>query len=229
MINFTFETFVEDATNKEALQKCKALFDSTHKPTALWIYGPSGCGKTHLLKAVYNSWISSKNPKVNGVYTNAEDLNTLFYKTFKGEGDEFEKLQESSFLIVDNLEHLKGMTINQMAFADLLHDISVKGKPVIVASECKPNDLQDFKLFFNHELDIVEVKKPGVKLKRTILNSFLEKNKLPISEECKALIIKKSKNIPYLQGMLNYAKCFCSLPGFKVDEAWVKGYNCRKK
>ena len=54
-MNKTFETFMEDSSNRFALAACKSILNNGETFNSLTIYGPSGLGKTHLLMAIKRS------------------------------------------------------------------------------------------------------------------------------------------------------------------------------
>ena len=72
---YTFDTFIEGASNSFALAGCKSIVKHiTHKPkeyNPLFIYGPSGMGKTHLITAIANA-IREEHPEFNIVYVTSE-------------------------------------------------------------------------------------------------------------------------------------------------------------
>lgn len=112
----TFETFIEDKSNRFALAACQAISEYPSKYyNPLWIYGASACGKSHLLNAIFHK-LELEQVRVI-LYLTAEALVETMISNFRGRDEAWEMIENADVLIVDNMEYLKGKNTTQEEIA----------------------------------------------------------------------------------------------------------------
>ena len=139
-ITSTFETFIEDESNRFALAACRAILEHPSEYyNPLWLYGPSACGKSHLLHAIFHK-LEFEQVRVV-LYLTAEVLVEAMISNFKAKDEIGEMIENSDVLIVDNVEYLKGKNATQEEIAMSSLSKLDKKQQVIFASNCPPKDV----------------------------------------------------------------------------------------
>ena len=225
-IRYKFEYLEVGSSNEAAISKCKEICKSPLSHSGLWMFGPSGCGKTHLLKATYNI-LNYQQPRMNGLYISAKELAELLYDFLGGGTNLWLHIKTYDYLLIDNMEDLRGRPKTQKAIAELIAEMIVDEKLVLVASSCTPGKLRDLKnclRMHSCNLPIVEIQSPDYELKKSIVEKYLSENPFDISSDACELLISKSSHIPRLKGVLSSAKFLHETQGVHIEEKWVEEY-----
>jgi chromosomal replication initiator protein len=139
---YTFQSFVEGASNRVALAASRAVAESNSRFNPLFLHATVGLGKTHLLQAIAAEALK-QNPKSRVVYLTAEyfmwrfatairDNNALTLK---------EQLRDIDLLIIDDMQFLQGKSI-QHEFCHLINMLLDSAKQVVVAADRPPSELE---------------------------------------------------------------------------------------
>ena len=138
---FTFDTFVEGASNRVALAAAKTIAEAgagAVRFNPLFIHAGVGLGKTHLLQAIANAAIDSpRNPRV--VYLTAEYFMWRFATAIR-DNDALtlkDTLRNIDLLVIDDMQFLQGKMI-QHEFCHLLNMLLDSAKQVVVAADRAP-------------------------------------------------------------------------------------------
>lgn len=225
-IRYKFEYLEVGSSNETAISKCKEICKSSRTHSGLWLFGPSGCGKTHLLKATYNV-INYQQPRMNGLYISAKELAELLYDFLGGGTNLWLHIKTYDYLLIDNMEDLRGRPKTQKAIAELIVEMIANEKLVLVASLCTPGKLRDLKSCLRTHscnFSIVEIQSPDYELKKSIVEKYLSENPFDISSDACELLISKSTHIPRLKGVLSSAKFLNETQGVHIEEKWVEQY-----
>jgi len=144
--NWTFDQFVEDASNRVALAAAKEMAaDSGSTRKSLYIYGDTGIGKTHLMQAAGNHiQTGSRNTKV--LFTTAEQFAWAHHEMRMGDGIANFRNQFCGLdlLMIEAVHFLSGKRREQK---ELLHLIcSPKGcfRRLMICACCPPRNLPSF-------------------------------------------------------------------------------------
>ena len=145
---FTFETFVEGDSNRDAYQ---AALMAAKAPAGLYnplfIYGGSGLGKTHLLSAVGNAY-KSRFPGKEVLYVTANDFFDEYVKFVGGErrGDELRGFfrDHVDMLLVDDVQFLKGRKNTEETFFSIFNMLISLGRQVVLTSDTHPSKMEGF-------------------------------------------------------------------------------------
>ena len=142
---FTFDTFVEGASNRVALAAAKTIAEAgagAVRFNPLFIHAGVGLGKTHLLQAIANAAIDSpRNPRV--VYLTAEYFMWRFATAIR-DNDALtlkDTLRNIDLLVIDDMQFLQGKMI-QHEFCHLLNMLLDSAKQVVVAADRAPWELE---------------------------------------------------------------------------------------
>jgi len=225
-IRYKFEYLEVGSSNKTAITKCKEICKSPHSHSGLWMFGPSGCGKTHLLKAVYNV-LNYQETQRSGLYISAKELAELLYDFLGGGTNLWLQIKTYDYLLIDNMEDLRGRPRTQKVIAELVAEMIANKKLVLVASLCSPGKLRDLNSSLKtHRCDIpiVEIQSPDYELKKNIVEKYLSENPFDISLEACELLISKSTHIPRLKGILSSAKYLNETQNVLIEEKWIEQY-----
>jgi chromosomal replication initiator protein len=142
---FTFDTFVEGASNRVALAAAKTIAEAgagAVRFNPLFIHSNVGLGKTHLLQAIANAAVGSpRMPRV--VYLTAEYFMWRFATAIR-DNDALtlkDSLRHIDLLIIDDMQFLQGKMI-QNEFCHLLNMLLDSAKQVVVAADRAPWELE---------------------------------------------------------------------------------------
>ena len=142
---FTFDTFIEGASNRVALAAAKTIAEAgagAVRFNPLFIHSGVGLGKTHLLQAIANAAVgSTRNPRV--VYLTAEYFMWRFATAIR-DNDALtlkDSLRNIDLLIIDDMQFLQGKMI-QNEFCHLLNMLLDSAKQVVVAADRAPWELE---------------------------------------------------------------------------------------
>lgn len=196
---YTFENFVSGRSNQFAYSVCMAAsqsFDSAHNP--IYIYGNIGLGKTHLMQATGNQ-IRMNNPKFKVICTTSD----LFVKEFvmalrKNEADKFkDKYISADVLLFDDVQFMpKGdATLNE--FFSIFSYLYANNKQIILTSNSMPENIQNIDSRLSSRFRggiMVEISKPSIDEKIAIINKYINRIDLNMSDEIIRFI---AENIKY--------------------------------
>lgn len=142
---FTFDVFVEGASNRVALAAAKTIAEAgagAVRFNPLFIHSSVGLGKTHLLQAIANAAVHSpRAPRV--VYLTAEYFMWRFATAIR-DNDALtlkDSLRNIDLLIIDDMQFLQGKMI-QNEFCHLLNMLLDSAKQVVVAADRAPWELE---------------------------------------------------------------------------------------
>ncbi|MFC4626418.1 chromosomal replication initiator protein DnaA [Daeguia caeni] len=198
---YTFETFVDGASNRVALAAARTIAEagsSAVRFNPLFIHASVGLGKTHLLQAIAAAALQRQDkPRV--VYLTAEyfmwrfatairDNNALSFK---------EQLRDIDLLVIDDMQFLQGKSI-QHEFCHLLNTLLDSAKQVVVAADRPPSELESLDVRVRSRLQggvALEVGAPDYEMRLEMLRRRLaaaqaEDSSLEIGEEILAHVAR---------------------------------------
>ena len=142
---YTFDSFVEGASNRVALAAAKTIAEAgtgAVRFNPLFIHSHVGLGKTHLLQAIAAAASRhQRNPRV--VYLTAEYFMWRFATAIR-DNDALsfkESLRNIDLLIIDDMQFLQGKSI-QHEFCHLLNMLLDSARQVVVAADRAPWELE---------------------------------------------------------------------------------------
>ena len=142
---YTFESFIEGASNRVAFAAARAVAEHASNAVRfnpLFLHASVGLGKTHLLQAIAAESLKRR-AQSRVVYLTAEyfmwrfatairDNNALTLK---------EQLRDIDLLIIDDMQFLQGKSI-QHEFCHLINMLLDSAKQVVVAADRPPSELE---------------------------------------------------------------------------------------
>ncbi|MFA7413076.1 MAG: chromosomal replication initiator protein DnaA [Rhizobium sp.] len=177
---YTFDAFVEGASNRVALAAAKTIAEAgagAVRFNPLFIHSSVGLGKTHLLQAVANAAINSpRAPRV--VYLTAEYFMWRFATAIR-DNDALtlkDSLRNIDLLIIDDMQFLQGKMI-QHEFCHLLNMLLDSAKQVVVAADRAPWELESLDPRVRSRLQggvAIEMEAPDYEMRLQMLTSRLE-------------------------------------------------------
>jgi chromosomal replication initiator protein len=146
---YTFDGFVEGASNRVALAAAKSVAEYEQGPVRfnpLYVYAAVGLGKTHLLQAVANAALARR-PRARVVYLTAEYFMWRFAKAIKDNHALVfkEQLRDIDLLVIDDMQFLQGNQI-QHEFCHLINTLLDSAKQVVVAADRPVGELDSLEL-----------------------------------------------------------------------------------
>ena len=222
----TFETFIEDESNRFALAACRAISEyPSEYYNPLWLYGPSACGKSHLLHAIFHK-LELEQVRIV-LYLTAEALVETKISNFKAKNEAWAMIENADVLIIDNTEYLKGKDATQEEIALLSLRKQTNKQQVIFASNCPPIELPTLNRLLREQAEMglfADIQLPRIALKRKYVERFIKNEPFQMTEEATELLISKLKTVPQLNGALQTAR-FNSLKNkLKIDVKWVQNH-----
>lgn len=142
---YTFESFVEGASNRVAFAAARSVAESSSSAlrfNPLFIHASVGLGKTHLLQAIAAETIVRK-PQARVVYLTAEYFMWRFATAIR---DNYalhlkEQFRDIDLLIIDDMQFLQGKSI-QHEFCHLINMLLDSARQVVVAADRPPAELE---------------------------------------------------------------------------------------
>ena len=176
---YTFDTFVEGASNRVALAAAKTIAEAgagAVRFNPLFIHSGVGLGKTHLLQAIANAAVGSpRMPRV--VYLTAEYFMWRFATAIR-DNDALtlkDSLRHIDLLIIDDMQFLQGKMI-QNEFCHLLNMLLDSAKQVVVAADRAPWELESLDPRVRSRLQggvAIEVETPDYDMRMEMLKGRL--------------------------------------------------------
>ena len=145
-MDYTFENFRVETGNKHAFAAAQAVSQRRRDFEILYVYGPSGSGKTHLLHAIGKEALEKYG--YSGLYFGAG----AFAREFLGDNPEEalsrfqQKCDVPDILLLDDLQYFVGRESAFRGLLTILEHLSNKGSHVVLASDCKAQEINDLSL-----------------------------------------------------------------------------------
>ncbi len=215
--SFTFESFVEGASNQYAHATCKAIIDKDklgklYNP--IFIYGPTGLGKTHLLQAVGNACLQM-GKKV--IYATSENFINDFTSNLKnGSLEKFqEKYRNCDALLIDDVQFLGKTDKIQEEFFFIFNEVKNKFGQIIMTSDNPPNMLKGIterlKSRFANGI-IADITPPELDTKIAIIRKKCEFNEVHLNTEViNYIATSMGDNIREIEGMITNLNAYSRL------------------
>ncbi|MCR5820658.1 MAG: chromosomal replication initiator protein DnaA [Bacteroidaceae bacterium] len=207
--SYTFDSFVEGATNKLTVSVARAIAKNPERVTfnPLFVYGPSGVGKTHIISAVGNE-INRAFPNKRVLYVSAHLFQVQYTDSVRRNtiNDFIHFYQTIQVLIIDDVQEFTTKA-TQLAFFHIFNHLHQNGCQIILASDRPPVALEGFeeRLLTRFKWGLIaEMERPDVALRRDILLSKIRRDGLQIPQEVVDYIAENvESSVRDLEGILN--------------------------
>lgn len=237
---YSFENFVVGAGNELAYAACQAI---AQKPGAkynpLFIYGGVGIGKTHLIQAVGNAILSSKQ-EARIIYASTEQFVQEFVDAlrFKKNTSDFAGFYRSAdVLIVDDVQFLAGKEKIQEEFFHTFNALYQANKQIIMSSDKPPKDIPTLEERLRSRFAwgmTIDMQNPDFETRCAILHTKAGSQNFEVSHEVvEFLAARVQSNIRELEGALNQVIAFCEMrsvePSLQVVSTMFEAGRARPK
>jgi chromosomal replication initiator protein len=222
--NYTFDHFIVGPNNQLAHAGALAVsrdIDSTiYNP--LFIYGGVGLGKTHLIQAIAHH-LRQKDQKRTFSYLSTELLVETFIKgVIQNDYTKFRRLfQGIDYLLLDDIQFLKGKVETQEAFFHRFNELHQHGKQIVLTSDRPPHELQDLpeRLISRFQWGLVaDIKPPEYETRLAILQLLVKDEELEVSHDVLDYIASSiRKNVRQLSGVIHRLAAMSRLTKCKID------------
>ena len=206
--SYTFENFIEGASNRFAKAACLAVAKDPAKDyNPLFIHGHSGLGKTHLLCAIIH-YIKRHRPDLKIVYKRSEDfINELVYSLSVNATAAFkERYRSADVLLIDDIQFIAGKESMQEEFFHTFSTLYESGKQIILTSDRPPNEIKPLEDRLRTRFEgglIADIQPPSQELRAAIIRSKSEAMGLVIPSDLIDYIAERlHDNIRQLEGVL---------------------------
>jgi len=212
--NYTFETFIEGASNRFAFASAVSVSRSPGKSNPFFIYSAPGLGKTHLLHGIANEMLKT-NPSARIIYTASETFVNEYIETLQNKTPEAfrKKYRRLDCLLLDDIQFLIGKDRSEEEFFNTFNSLFESKKQIVVTSDRPPKELALSQRLVSRFLSglAVDIKIPDVETRIAILRQKKELHNFVIPDEVITFIAEKvKKNIRELEGCLITVGNYCS-------------------
>ncbi len=222
-VEYTFQTFVNGPSNQFAHASCLAVADApgqTYNP--LFLYGGTGLGKTHLLHAVGNKVLKTRNNAVITYITSERFMNELIYcLRFNKMWDFRRKYRNCDVLLVDDIQFISGKERTQEEFFHTFNALYEAKKQIVVTSDIFPQDIPDIEDRLRNRFQwglIADIQPPDIEHRVAILMNKAEKQGNILHPAVAEYIATHAKgNIRVLEGALRRVIAFAALQGRTIN------------
>ena len=221
--DYTFENFVEGASNKFARAACYAVAKEPNTYNPLFIYGHSGLGKTHLLYAVIN-YMKKNHPGLKIIYKKCETfLDELIKAIRNGSTAPFkEKYRSADVLLIDDIQFLAGKEQTQEEFFHTFSALYESDKQIILTSDRPPREIKPLEDRLRTRFEgglLADVQPPSFELRIAIIKKKADAMGLSISNELVEYMAERLKNnIRQIEGVLKRIYALYSLTSAEVTK-----------
>lgn len=225
--DYTFDTFIEGASNKFARAACYAVAREPTTYNPLFIYGHSGLGKTHLLYAVVN-YIRKNHPKLKICYKNSEDfINEMIAALGNGTIAAFkEKYRSVDVLLIDDIQFIAGKEAMQEEFFHTFTTLYNDNKQIILTSDRPPKDIKPLEDRLRTRFEgglLADVQPPSYELRVAIIQKKCATYGLDLSQELIDYMADRLKsNIRQIEGVLKKLSAYNSLKNTVINKEVVE-------
>ena len=222
--DYTFDSFIEGASNKFAKAVCFAVANSPATDfNPLFIHGNSGLGKTHLLCAIINH-MKIKFPHLKIVYRKCEEfMNELISAISNYTTNEFkEKYRGADVLLIDDIQFIAGKVSTQEEFFHTFSALYESDKQIILASDRPPREIKPLEDRLRTRFEsglLADVQPPSYELRVAIIRKKAEYMGLKISSEMVDYMADKLRsNIRQIEGVIKRLYAIYSLTSAEVTK-----------
>ena len=206
---YTFETFVVGGNNQ--LAHAAALAVGNNEPAEaynpLFLYGGVGLGKTHLMHAIGNRMLETKNYKV--LYVTSEKFTNQLINAIKDNKTEmFRNIYRTiDVLLIDDIQFIAGKERIQEEFFHTFNSLYEERKQIIISSDKPPRDIpfleERLKSRFEWGL-LADISCPDYETRFAILRKKAQEESIVIDDFILSNIANKiDSNIRELEGVFN--------------------------
>lgn len=208
--NFTFDTFIESASNMVSYALAKHI---SQKPGMLtynpfFVYGAPGVGKTHLINAI--GWeILKLHPEMRVLYISSDTFLQQFTSaSCNHKTDDFTHFyQQVDVLLIDDIQGLIGKEKTQIAFFQIFNHLFQLGKQIVLSCDKPPVDLQGMHERLASRISgscTTQIDRPDEELRRNVLHQKMERESVRLSEDVVNYIAKSvTGNLRTLEGTIS--------------------------
>ncbi|HEU4914148.1 MAG TPA: chromosomal replication initiator protein DnaA [Candidatus Saccharimonadales bacterium] len=220
---YTFENFIVGSGNELAYAACQAIaVNPGIKYNPLFLYGGVGIGKTHLIQAVGNAVMSTKdNARV--VYVSSEQFLQEFVDAvrYKKNTDFADRYRSADVLIVDDIQFIAGKEKVQEEFFHTFNALHQANKQIIISSDRPPREITPLEERLRSRFAwgmSIDMQIPDLETRCAILQTKanVHGTELPTSV-AEYLASNFQTNIRELEGALNQLLAFCEMRGLEPD------------
>ena len=225
--DYTFDSFIEGASNKFAKAVCFAVANSPATDfNPLFIHGNSGLGKTHLLCAIINH-MKIKFPHLKIVYRKCEEfMNELISAISNYTTNEFkEKYRGADVLLIDDIQFIAGKVSTQEEFFHTFSYLYESNKQIILASDRPPQEIKPLEDRLRTRFEgglIADIQPPSAELRAAIIKKKSESIGLHLSNELVEYIASRlHENIRQIEGVIKKLGMMNAMMGKEVTKEAV--------
>ena len=220
---FTFERFVQGASNQFAAAAAEAVADRPGQAyNPLYIYGGSGLGKTHLLHAIGRR-VAESSPSLKVVYLTTEQfVNELINCIRRQQMEAFRTtFRGVDVLLLDDIQFIAGKERTQEEFFHTFNTLQSTGRQVVFTSDARPADIpgleERLRSRFLQGL-IADVQPPDLETRCAILREKARAIGWELPEDTVLFISRRvQKNVRELEGCLNRTIAYAQLKNVKIS------------
>lgn len=221
--NYTFETFVEGASNK--LGKAAAIQVATNPGTAfnpLLLYGGTGLGKTHLMHAAGNL-MRQNNPATRVLYLRSEQFVGMMIDALRTKKmDEFKRgFRSVDALLIDDIQFFAGKNTTQEEFFHTFNALFDGKQQIILTCDRFPKEVENLEPRLKSRLGwglSVAIEPPDFETRAAILLSKAAAKGVQLPSEVAQLIAKRMRsNVRDLEGALNTLVARSNFEGRRIS------------
>ncbi len=222
--NYTFENFIEGASNKLPRSVGQAVAEHPKQSTfnPLFIYGSSGVGKTHLVNAI-GTKIKELYPAKRVLYVSAHLFQVQYTDSVRKNtvNDFINFYQTIDVLIIDDVQEFACLSKTQNTFFHIFNHLHQNGRQLILTSDRPPTALQGMeeRLLTRFKWGLLaELEKPNLQLRHDILESKIKRDGLRIPEEVVDFVSENvSDSVRELEGVINSLMAYSIVWNREID------------
>ncbi len=142
---YTFDNFIEGASNRFARAGCMAVAQAPAKAyNPLFIYGGVGLGKTHLMQAVGQYILKDNGSKTKVHYISSEKFTRhMILSLEKRKIEDFRRRYRTiDCLLIDDIQFLSGKERTQEEFFHTFNSLFEYNSQIVVSCDCPPRELK---------------------------------------------------------------------------------------
>ncbi len=205
---YTFETFIEGRSNKQARAAAQHVADSLSSYNPLFIYGDSGLGKTHLMHGIGNAIVAAQ-PGARIAYIGAEQWMNQFVAAIRNNRqDSFKNYYRTvDVLLIDDIHFFVKKEGTQEEFFHTFNALVDNRKQIVLTCDRFPKELDGLddrlKSRFSWGLT-VSIEPPDLETRVAIILSKAELMEFDLPHDVALFIAQRVRtNVRELEGALN--------------------------